>query len=143
MHPHYLSPSLITAIALAVGLPTPSPAQVPIRQVAVPGAAAPGGGNYDGVNFRPPVGAASGEVFFEDGTAGIIVGQPGALARLNLTASTIAGLTLGSGETLFANGGISVLGNPAPGQYLVQAKISTAQIQNTALRYNHRFLHSP
>ena len=133
MHPHYLSPSLITAIALAVGLPTPSPAQVPIRQVAVPGAAAPGGGNYDGVNFRPPVGAASGEVFFEDGTAGIIVGQPGALARLNLTASTIAGLTLGSGETLFANGGISVLGNPAPGQYLVQAKISTAQIQNTAL----------
>lgn len=75
----------------------------------------------------------AGEVFFRDSDAKEVVGPPDSLAQLNLTAGTISGLTLGSGESLQTNGGIVVLSSPAPGQYLTLVKISGSTGGGSAL----------
>ena len=133
MHSHRFLLPFSTAIVIALGITSSHSAPVSIRQVAAPNAPAPGGGTYSGIDFSGPLSASSGEVFFTDSNTGVVVGQPGSLARLDVTAAPIAGLTLGSGESNTTNGGITVLSSKLPGQYLVQAKITTAVYQNTAL----------
>lgn len=121
-----------TAASFAWLTPQSRAGQTPVAPIATPGAAAPGGGTYSGVDFTAPRTFPSGEFAFVDANTGPVVGFPGSLARLNVSAATVAGLNLAAGESIVTNGGILALANPSPGNYLVQVKIATGSFQQTA-----------
>ncbi len=118
-----LAPFLVVCAAI-VSVPIASLAQS-VTPVVFPNDPAPGGGTYSGIDFSYPVTLPDGSVFFKDSSIAATVGFPDSLLSLNVQASTIAGLNLGSGETLTASA-LTFLGSPTPGSYFVNVGLAPA-----------------